>query len=52
MVPVSFEPESVPSPTYATAQTPAPVSALLLMNFFGKPPFAFRTYRVWKSICF
>ena len=54
MVPVSFEPESVPNPapTYAPAQTPAPVFVLLLMNFFGTPAFAFRTYRVWKSICF
>ena len=37
-----------PAPTYA----PAPVFALLLINFFGTSAFAFRTYRVWKSICF
>ena len=54
MVPLGVDPEGVPTPapTYTPAPTPTPVSALLLMNFFGTPAFAFRTYRVWKSICF
>ena len=54
MVPLVVDPEGVPTPdpTYTPAPTPTPVSALLLMNFFGTPAFAFRTYRVWKSICF
>ena len=48
MVPLGVDPEGVPTPapTYTPASTPTPVSALLLMNFFGTPAFAFRTYRV------
>ena len=54
MVPFGVDPEGVPTPAPipTPVPTPTPVSALLLMNFFGTPAFAFRTYRVWKSICF
>ena len=48
MVPLVVDPEGVPTPAPIPTPVPTltPVFALLLMNFFGTPAFAFRTYRV------